>query len=184
MSSRKQGSVIWITGYSGSGKTTLAKNLCTELKLGSTGVVHLDGDELRTNLWKDVGYSLEERLDLSFKYSNLCKLISAQGLIVIWSGIAMFDEVRKWNRRNIPRYFEVYVKVPLDELKLRDQKKLYSNATNQNTTPVIGLNVTVEEPKSPDLVVNNFGISTSQDSVSLILKHFLEWDAISAETIN
>ena len=178
------GSVLWITGYSGSGKTTVARQLVDYFRKGNKAVVHLDGDELRQAIGQGIGYSSDERKHLSFLYSKLCKLLSDQGLMVIWSGIAMFNEVRQWNRENIRRYYEVYLKVPLDELKTRDQKQLYSQSAAEKIEPVVGLTLRGEEPKQANLVVPNFGSTTPQDSVKRILDGFHEWITNYVEIIN
>ena len=67
----------------------------------------------------------EGRLALAMKYAKLCRLIARQGVIVVCSTISMFKEVYLWNRENQPSYFEVYLKVPLSELRKRDPKGIY-----------------------------------------------------------
>ena len=131
------GVVIWITGLAGSGKTTLAHELALELKKAKKNIILLDGDALRSAIGQGVGYSLEERKKLSFQYAGLCKLLSEQGFTIIWSGIAMFDEVRNWNKENIPNYYEVYLKVPMDVLIDRNKNNLYECL--QDNSDVVGI---------------------------------------------
>ena len=145
---------IWITGLSGSGKSTLATEVVTSLKNKGLPVVHLDGDELREvfRLSKDSkkNHSKESRILLAMQYSSLCKLISTQGITVVCSTISMFKEVYKWNRANLSNYIEVFLKVPLDELKKRDPKKIYQRYNNGELKNVAGLDLLVDEPKTPD----------------------------------
>ena len=111
--------VLWITGLSGSGKTTLAKEVYKKLKTKNLPVILFDGDELR-EIFKSKSvqsYSREERMDFAMKYSKLCLQVSKQGLIVIIATISLFKKIHNWNRDNLPNYFEVFLKVPLDELK-------------------------------------------------------------------
>ena len=121
--------VIWITGLSGAGKTTVAKELNLRLQERGLQPVLLDGDVLRS-LFKNTEvisetYNREARLKLALKYAHMCKILSAQGFTVVIATVSMFREVYTWNRANFPNYFETNLKVPLDELRLRDPKKIY-----------------------------------------------------------
>ena len=124
------GQVIWITGLSGAGKTTLAEELNLRLQSRGLSPILLDGDLLRnifiTKHSRQHAFNRNSRINLGLKYGLLCKTLSAQGFTVIIATIAMFDEVYNWNRNNIKNYFEIYLKVPLEELYLRDKKKYIS----------------------------------------------------------
>ena len=145
-----EGRVIWITGLSGSGKTALALEVIRKLKEIRKDVLLLDGDELRNIFSLDVensqNYDRATRITLSLKYAKLAKLLSLQGGIVIVSTISMFKEVYAWNKENLPGYFEVYLKVPLEELFSRDSKKIYSRYENMELKNVAGLDLQVDEP--------------------------------------
>ena len=81
----------------------------------------------------------------------LCKKLTDQGINVIIASIAMFDEIRKWNRLNIENYHEIYIKTPINLIKKRNKKKLYlSNKIN-----VCGKDIKAEYPKQPDQIVKN-----------------------------
>jgi len=147
---------IWITGLSGSGKSTIGAEVVKELRARGKCVVYLDGDDLR-NVFnvdhsKDVSHNKNSRLSLSRQYSNLCLALSKQGLIVVIATISMFKEVHKWNRENLPNYFEVYLKVPLSILKDRDPKGIYSRYSEGKIKNVAGMDLSVDEPYAPDLV--------------------------------
>ena len=150
------GKVIWITGLSGAGKTTLAEQLNVRLKKDHLHPVLLDGDVLR-NICKEVSskeqsYSRNSRINLGLKYGLLCKTLSNQGFIVIIATIAMFDKIYAWNRQNLKNYLEIYLKVPLDELYMRDNKKIYQRYENGVLNNVAGLDLTIDEPISSDIV--------------------------------
>ena len=118
---------IWITGLSGSGKSTLAKKMAQRLTEDQQKILLLDGDTLRKIFNvdnNDSNYTLEARLNLARKYSCLCKEITDQGFNVIISTISLFSEIHKWNRKNLKDYFEIYLKVTVDEVKKGDQKKI------------------------------------------------------------
>jgi len=158
------GKVIWITGLSGSGKTTLAMglNLCLQKK--QLNPILLDGDQLRKifkiDRPKGQSYARNSRINLGLKYGLLCKTLSTQGFIVIIATIAMFDEIYAWNRENLENYFEIYLKVPLDELFLRDDKKIYQRYNNGTLNNVAGLDLKVDEPLSAD-VIYDFALQPS-----------------------
>ena len=150
--------VIWITGLSGAGKTTLAKELI--LRLEKTGVkpILLDGDVLRDILKSPNqeidGHSRDARIELALKYAKLCKGLSSQGFTVVIATISMFTQVYAWNRLNLPDYFEVYLKVPLEELRRRDPKCIYERYDNGNLKNVSGLDLAVDEPYNPNLILD------------------------------
>ena len=117
----------------------------------------LDGDDLRkilgANADKSENYSSSARLEIGMQYSQLCKLISSQGFIVLIATISMFKEVHIWNRQYLPSYFEVYLKVPIEELRRRDHKKIYSKYDSGNLTNVVGLDLLFDEPEASDYVI-------------------------------
>ena len=146
--------VIWITGLSGAGKTTIARGVYDLIRKTRNNVLRLDGDVLR-HILGATAYSAVDRQQLAIQYSRLCQEFSNQGLIVICATMSMFDVVRNWNRANIEDYFEVYVKVSMDTLISRDQKGIYSGASAGTHANVVGLDIPLEEPKSPDFIAAN-----------------------------
>jgi len=143
-----RGAVIWITGLSGSGKTTVATEVVHRLKASGRCAVLLDGDELR-NIFQDFRYDRQARLELSYKYSRLAGYLASQGLVVVTSVIALFKEVHEYNRQRLPNYFEVFIKVDIEELIKRDVKGVYKGVN------VYGKDLGVEFPEKPDLVLEH-----------------------------
>lgn len=162
--------VYWITGLSGAGKTTIGTLWYQELRRIKDSVVFLDGDTLRRVFGDDLGFTEEERRKSAMRNARLCALLAGQGIDVVCCTISMFDSVRDWNRANIPGYREIYVKVSMDTLRRRNQKNLYSQAA-QN---VAGIHFQVEEPKHPDIVLENDGQHTPEEQIKQIKKYVEE----------
>ena len=151
------GQVFWITGLSGSGKTTLASEIHSSLCTLGIKAILLDGDELRKVFFSSEhdakNYNKNQRLSLGLKYSNLCELLASQGFTVIIATISMFKEVYVLNRKQLPNYFEIYLKVPYGELRRRDSKQIYSQFEQGKISNVMGLDLPIQEPEDADLVV-------------------------------
>lgn len=145
--------VIWITGLSAAGKTTLATAVVRRLRELGEPVVLLDGDDLREALGADAAHDRATRLRLGFQYARLARMIARQGVTVVVGTVALFKEIHAWNRANQPGYFEVYLKVPLEELRRRDPKGLYRRFDAGLMKDVAGLDLPVDEPASPDLLL-------------------------------
>lgn len=146
--------VFWITGLSAAGKTTLAELLTARLRSRGRTVVMLDGDELRKALGTTGDHSSNTRLVLAYQYAGLARLIASQGVTVVVSTIAMFKEIHQWNRENQPGYFEVYLRVPLNELRRRDPKGIYARYFAGELDNVAGLDISVDEPFNSDMIIN------------------------------
>ena len=150
--------VIWITGLSGAGKTTLAKEIVNQLATENKEPILLDGDQLREIFVDSTNQAISahdrsSRLTLALKYSGLARLLSGQGFWVIVATISLFKEVHDWNRKNLKNYYEVFLDTPIEELKKRDSKKIYSRFFGNEISNVAGLDIEVDQPKSPDLLV-------------------------------
>ncbi|MGA8147261.1 MAG: adenylyl-sulfate kinase [Gallionellaceae bacterium] len=151
------GRVIWITGLSGAGKSTLASGVVQRMRALGDAVVLLDGDVLR-EVFGAVATNAENhgrdgRLALAFQYAHLCRVIAGQGLTVVIATISLFGEIHAWNRANLPGYVEVYLKVPVEELRRRDPKGIYRRFDAGEIADVAGLDLPVDEPDAADWVV-------------------------------
>lgn len=151
------GRVYWITGLSGAGKSTLSTEVVKYLRSRGECVVQLDGDELREVFGAVAAnaknHGREGRLALALQYAHLCRVIAGQGLTVVIATISLFKEVHAWNRQNLPGYFEVYLKVPVDELRRRDPKGIYRRFDAGELQDVAGLDLPIDEPEAADWVV-------------------------------
>lgn len=161
----KKGTVYFFTGLSGAGKTTIGGLFFRRLKARKPNVFLLDGDQFRRVLCEDLGYSREDRLKSAYRGFGLSRMLAEQGIDVVNCGIAMYAEIRAWNRENIEHYKEIYIKVNKETLLARDQKGLYSSGKS-----VVGIDLPFEEPEDPDIVVRNDGGETPEAIVEQLEK--------------
>lgn len=166
----KTGRVYWITGLAGAGKTTIGRALCRALRRQGAMVVFLDGDSLREVFGSKPGYSPSRRKQLAFAYARLCKMLSEQSLDVVCSTISLFREVHQFNRRYLRRYCEVFVDCPLEELRRRDQKGIYSAAFSGKAKHVMGVDVPFDRPHRCHVTIDNRRPDRLAQKVELILK--------------
>lgn len=148
-----RGAVIWITGLSGAGKSTVAAALVEQLRADGRAPVFLDGDEVRSALGAERDFAMENRRRLAGTYARLCRLLSAQGHLVVCATISLQHRIHAWNRDHLPSYVEVLLDVPLKELHRRDPKRIYRRADGH----IVGLDLAAEFPVRPHLRITNHG---------------------------
>ena len=151
------GRVFWITGLSGAGKTTLGRELCGRLRAKGRPVIFLDGDVLRAAIAEDLGHSAGGSAAIGDAQCAPVPVAGEQGADVVCATISLFHEVQRWNRENIPGYREIYLRVPIDELRRRDSKGIYARSPRGDARNVVGIDVPAEAPEAPDLVLDNYG---------------------------
>src|SRR5438093_586695 len=122
------GFTLWFTGLSGAGKSTLSAAVSAELRGRGIPVEVLDGDEVRQNLSKGLGFSREDRDTNIRRIGYVAKLLARNGVAVITAAISPYRAVREEMRHEIGAFVEVYVKASLDECIRRDTKGLYRRA--------------------------------------------------------
>ena len=164
------GRVFWITGLSGAGKTTLGLELWSRLRAAGRPATFLDGDALRSAIAEDLDHSTGNRRQSAMRNARLCRLLAEQGADVVCATISLFHDVQRWNRENIPGYREIYLRVPIDEVRRRDSKGIYARAGRGDMADVVGLDVPAEAPESPDLVLDNYGALDVTTAVNQILE--------------
>lgn len=164
--SRQAGGVIWITGFSAAGKTTVGRLVERRLRTEGANSVFLDGDHLRSIFGDNWGYDRASRVNLARVYFRLCSHLASQGLTVIISAVALYDEVSDWVEANVPSAMQVYLRVPEHERRKRD------STTKQLYEKIGDVNRLYDHPKSPALVVDNHGSTTPDEVADEIVEFF------------
>ena len=164
--------VVWFTGLSGSGKSTLAKHL--EKKLYDHGIrtVLLDGDNLRNNLNKDLGFSMSDRAENIRRVSELAKLFIDSGIVTLSAFISPIETERNNARINIgdENFIEVFCSCSIEKCMERDKKQLYKNVALGNIKNFTGVDSKYEIPKEPELVLH-----TDEESISSSINQIMEY---------
>src|SRR4030081_1051600 len=153
--SMSKGFVVWFTGLSGAGKSTIANALKADLELRGRHVELLDGDEVRTNLSKGLGFSKEDRDTNIRRIGYAARLVARSGGVAITAAISPYQEVRDEVRGQTPGFFEVYVRCSIEELTRRDVKGLYAKALRGEIQNFTGVNDPYEAPSSPEIIVDS-----------------------------
>jgi bifunctional enzyme CysN/CysC len=145
--------VLWFTGLSGSGKSAVAKQVEKRLFEMGCHTLFLDGDNVRSGLNGDLGFTEEARTESTRRMAELARLVFEQGQIVVCSFISGKAADREFVRSLIPegRYFECYVNCPLEVCRARDPKKLYEKADAGKLLSFSGISLPYEEPPQPEI---------------------------------
>ncbi len=178
-----QGFTLWFTGLSGAGKTTLTEALVPQLHARGVRIEVLDGDEVRANLSKGLGFSKEDRDTNIRRIGYVSRLLSRNGVGVIAAAISPYREIRDEVRVAIEAdgavFVEVFVKASLDALVARDVKGLYKKALAGEIKQFTGVSDPYEEPLRPDLVVET-DRETVDESAAKILARLEELNLIAS----
>jgi bifunctional enzyme CysN/CysC len=171
-SAQKQQSskVIWLTGLSGSGKSTIANELSNQLFALGKHVYVLDGDNLRSGLNIDLGFTPADRAENVRRVSQVAKLMVDAGLIVIVALVSPYlsDRQRAKSIFEADEFFEIFVDTPLEICQQRDSKGLYKKAKDGKISNLSGVGQEYEVPTVPNLVVDG------SKEVTKIVKEILE----------
>lgn len=146
--------VIWMTGLPGSGKTTISIALRDYYKTKNLPVDILDGDELRSTISRDLGFSPADRKEHNRRVIIMAKLLAKNGITTIVPLISPFRSIRSEARKEIPNFVEVFVKASLDACIKRDPKGLYKKAQRGEIQNMTGISSPYEEPENPELVLD------------------------------
>lgn len=163
---------VWFTGLSGSGKSTLANKLADYLDHCSLPHQLIDGDVVREELCKDLGFSKEDRDENIRRIGYVAGLLNRHNIISIVAAISPYRQARMNVRKTLPRFLEIHVDCPLEMLVHRDAKGLYKRALAGQIEHFSGISDPYEPPLNPDVYVNS-GNQTPEESLAIIL-HKLE----------
>lgn len=158
----QKGFTLWFTGLSGAGKTTLANMIEAELQKRELRVEVLDGDVVRTNLSKGLGFSKEDRDTNIRRIGFVCHLLSRNGVAAISAAISPYRDIRDEVRQVIGNFVEVYVHCPLEVCAQRDVKGLYAKAMRGEIPVFTGVSDPYEEPLNPEVIVDSSTETTEQ----------------------
>ena len=173
----QKGFTLWFTGLSGAGKSTLARLVETELISRGLRVEVLDGDVIRTNLSKGLGFSKEDRDTNIRRIGFVCNLLTRNQVVAIAAAISPYREVRDEVRRDIDTFVEVYVKCPIDVLAERDVKGLYKRALAGEIKNFTGVDDPYEAPLTSELTVET-DLETPEESVARVIAKLEEMSLV------
>jgi adenylylsulfate kinase len=170
-SRHRRGFTLWFTGLSGAGKTTIAEIVEKELRARHGKIEVLDGDIVRTNLSKGLGFSRDDRDTNILRIGFVADLLTRNGVGVIVSAISPFKEVRDQVRRNIGEDFiEIFVDAPLEVCAERDVKGLYKKAFAGEIEQFTGVSDPYEPPAAPELHIKTNEEEPHESSRRVLLK--------------
>ena len=152
---RHAGFTLWFTGLPCAGKSTLAELVAKELRRRGRVVEVLDGDVVRTNLSRGLGFSKEDRDENIRRIGFVCKLLSRHGGVAIAAAVSPYRAARDEVRASIEHFVEVYVNAPLKTCIQRDAKGLYKKAMSGQIQNFTGVNDPYEPPLNPELIVES-----------------------------
>ena len=164
----QKGLVIWMVGLSGSGKSTLARGLENLLHEKGYHTMLLDGDNLRTGINNNLGFTEEDRLENIRRAAEVSKLFAKNGTVTICSLISPTEKIRKMASDIIGSHFwEVFVSCPIEVCEERDVKGLYAKARKGEIKNFTGIDSPFENPKAPDVIIetNKFDLEESLDQL-------------------
>jgi adenylyl-sulfate kinase len=179
-----KGLVIWLTGLSGAGKTTLARSLSRQLAAAGLPVETLDGDEVRENLSRGLGFSQEDRNTNVNRIGFVARLLARNGVVVLGAAISPYrqsrDDVRNRIEADDVRFIEVFVRCPLETLVERDVKGLYAKALAGEIKHFTGVSDPYEEPLAPDITVDS-SLESIDESAEKILSYIRDTSPVVGE---
>ena len=165
----QRGLVVWPCGLSGSGKSTIANAAERVLHQQGRFTAILDGDNLRTGLNSNLGFTDQDRLENIRRISEVAKVFVSQGVITFVSAITPRGELRDLARGILGKdVFEVYVKASYDACEKRDVKGLYAKAARGEIAHFTGKDGSFEPPNNPDLVLDTESISIEDAAFELL----------------
>jgi adenylylsulfate kinase len=168
--SNQTGFVLWLTGLSGAGKSTVAAKLVPVLAERGHRVELLDGDEVRTNLCQELGFSREDRDTNIARIGYVAGMLAKHGVVVLVAAISPYRQARDQVRDQVDTFVEVHVAAPLATCAERDVKGLYAKALSGQLPNFTGISDPYEPPLAPEIVLH-----TETDSIDDSVHQVLTW---------
>jgi adenylylsulfate kinase len=168
---REGGFTLWFTGLSGSGKTTIAHLVGPELDRRGLVIEYLDGDNVRTHLSKELGFSKEDRDTHIERLGWVASRLTRQGGAIITAAISPYEATRRMAREMIEEvgtFVEVFLKASVEECARRDVKGLYEKAFKGEIKEFTGVSDPYEEPSDPEIVLDTEAHS-AEESAALVV---------------
>lgn len=152
----QKGLVIWMTGLSGSGKSTIAKHFEDKLYKNQIYSIILDGDNIRSGINNNLGFSADDRLENIRRVAEIAKLFCENGVVTICCFISPTIEIREMAKSIIgeDNFFEIFINASFDECANRDVKGLYEKALSGKIKNFTGLDAPFDLPENPFLVLD------------------------------
>lgn len=174
-----RGGILWFTGLSGAGKSTLSFSLERELIKNKIRSYVLDGDNIRSGLNHNLGFSPNERSENIRRVGEVGRLFADAGLLALTALISPYREDRDRVRARCERneFIEIYVKCSLEECERRDPKGLYRRARTGEIQNFTGISAPYEAPLSPELIIESDKL-TIKESVDRIMDYLKQRDMI------
>jgi len=176
----EQGCTIWFTGLSGAGKSTVSSIVESELCARGLRVEVLDGDVIRTNLSKGLGFSKEDRDTNIRRIGWVCEVLSRNGVVAIAAAISPYHEIRDEIRGKVGHFVEVYMECSIPVLADRDVKGLYKKALAGEIKNFTGVDDPYEAPLNPEVVCHTDGRETPAQSAAKVIGKLEELGYIPA----
>ena len=169
---RTRGATIWLTGLPSAGKTTIALAVAERLRAKGRRVEVLDGDEIRTSLSADLGFSREDRYANVTRIGLVAELLASHGILVLAPVIAPYADSRaavaaRHDERGTP-YLEVHVATPVEVCAERDVKGLYAKREAGELSGLTGVDAPYEVPDAPDLRIHTHTQSVADSAAALL----------------
>ena len=181
--SEQKGFTVWFTGLSGSGKSTIAEMLYHEFQARDMKTEILDGDVVRQNLSKGLGFSKEDRDINIMRIGFVANLLTRNGVATICCPISPYKATRDANRELIGNFVEVYVHATVDEIAAnRDPKGLYKKALAGEITGFTGVDDPYEVPENPEITVDTLS-QTPEESLQHVMTRLKELGWLESDEV-
>lgn len=182
MVKNQRGVTVWFTGLSGAGKTTIRMAVEKELRAHGHKVEVLDGDIVRENLTKGLGFSKADRDENIRRIGFVAQLLTRNEVIVLVSAISPYRDIREEVRHKIGDFVEVYVNAPLETCEERDVKGLYKKARAGEIKQFTGIDDPYEPPTNPEVECKT-NFETLEESTAKVLSALREMGYLSSNTM-